>query len=96
MLIAEFRTLASYLKPDLELSFFQTASGNEIDLIIDAGGWRNFRHRNHAALDISKVNLNSEISLLEEMQASKRIVLSRDSLRKKYPITLSQCTGVTG
>ncbi|NBO39053.1 hypothetical protein EBU99_10770, partial [bacterium] len=36
-----------------------------------------------SALDISKVNLNSEISLLEEMQASKRIVLSRDPLRKK-------------
>jgi predicted AAA+ superfamily ATPase len=83
MLIVEFRTLASYLKPDWEMSFYQTASGNEIDLIIDAGGGEIYAIEIKSALDISKVNLNSEISLLEEIQSSKKIVLSRDPLRKK-------------
>lgn len=83
MVIAEFRTLSSCLKPDWELFFLQTASGNEIDLIIDTGGGDVFAIEIKSASDISRVNLNSEILLLEELHASKRIVLSRDPLRKK-------------
>ncbi len=83
LVISEFRTLASCLKPDWEIFFFQTASGNEIDLIIDAGREDIYAIEIKSASDITRVHLTSEIALLEELPAKKRIVLSRDPLRKK-------------
>jgi predicted AAA+ superfamily ATPase len=83
LIISEIRTLCSCLKPDWKLFYYQTISGNEIDLIIDTGNSAPIAIEIKSATDISKVNLTAELALMEEMDASKRIVLSQDPLTKK-------------
>jgi predicted AAA+ superfamily ATPase len=83
LIICELRTLCSYLNPDWELFYYRTVSGTEIDLIIDTGGTDLFAIEIKSASDISKVNITAEIALLEEIPATKRLVLSQDPFPKQ-------------
>ncbi|MEI8027536.1 MAG: AAA family ATPase [Pseudomonadota bacterium] len=83
LMISEMRTLLSCLKPDWELYYYQTISGNEVDLIIDTGVGAPIAIEIKSTEDISRVKLTPEIALLEELEASKRLVLSQDPVTKK-------------
>ncbi len=84
MVILECKTLCAYFKPDWQLSFLQSESQNEIDLVIDKGFGDPVFIEIKSCDNLGTVNLNKTFSLMKDLDSKNCFILSRDSLPKKY------------
>ncbi len=82
-IITECIKLASYLQPDWQFSFLQTASGVEIDLVVERPGKPLLCIEIKSTESIDDVDIGSFIQLTKSIPDSEAIVLSRDSYLKK-------------
>jgi predicted AAA+ superfamily ATPase len=83
MVLCEVQALRSYHRPDWELCYLQSEAGAEIDLVIDTGSGAPLLVEVKSTDDIGKLSLSSELRLLTDTPASRRLILSRDPISKK-------------
>ncbi len=83
MVVLEIKTLATSLRPDWEISYLQTESGNEVDIVIDKGLGKLVLVEIKSTENISKLDLGSELKLVEDTDCEESYVLSQDPLPKQ-------------
>jgi predicted AAA+ superfamily ATPase len=80
--VTEIKALSSYLKPDWELFYLQTASGTEIDLLIDTGVSDPILIEIKSTDRIHAIDLQSELKLLNDIPSKSKYVFSRDPISR--------------
>ena len=83
-LILEFIRLGSYFQKEYRFSFFRTAGGVEIDLIVERPGKPLLCVEIKSTDTISERDIHSFITVTKDMQGCEAIVLSRDRFLKKF------------
>ena len=86
-IVSEIRTLLAYEKPQWEMHYFQSAAGNEIDLVIDRGQGSPILIEIKSTDSLGKLDLGSTLHLMQEFKSEHCFVFSQDPLSK----TLSPC-----
>jgi predicted AAA+ superfamily ATPase len=80
--VSEIKALSSYLKPDWELFYLQTASGIEIDVLIDTGVSDPILIEIKSSDRIHALDLQSELKLLNDIPSKSKYVFSRDPIAR--------------
>jgi uncharacterized protein len=82
-IISEMRTLLAYEKPQWEMHYFQSAAGNEIDLVIDRGAGSLILIEIKSTNSLGKLELGSTLRLMQDFKSEHCFVFSQDPLPKK-------------
>ena len=86
-IISEIRTLLAYHKPQWEMHYFQSAAGNEIDLVIDRGVGSPILIEIKSTNSLGKIEIGSTLQLMKDFKSEHCFVFSQDPL----PKMLSNC-----
>jgi uncharacterized protein len=83
MIIAEFKALSDYLRPDWTLHYLRTTHGAEIDLVIETGMSEPILVEIKSCERIDKVDMEGTLKLMNEFPESRKYVLSQDPVSRK-------------
>jgi predicted AAA+ superfamily ATPase len=83
LVMAEFKVLRDYYRPDWTLHYYQTAHGAEIDLVVDTGIGEPILIEFKSATKIDTVELGGTLQLMAEFAGSRKYILSQDPFPRK-------------